>query len=365
MNPRPAFPAHCQTTAMGIMPHTDVQRALDLALSLDIPFWPQLPNVSFYEDMYVQASEHLPGIKVDLDAQRVSFDTARFHREVGEDYLARLEQPEAFTLSPRYSAVYARFLELNLARYSAIRGQIIGPVSFGFRVNDEGLKPIIYDDEVRTILFDFLQRKANAQYRQLRERNRNVFVWLDEPGLGWVFSGMTGYDDARAKADYHAFLAGIEGPRALHLCAAVNLPYLLELGMDILSFDAYQIESMPRGYAEAVGAYLRKGGIISWGIAPTDPEGQTREDPTRLAQRLSDYWQVVAGSTGMAMEQIASQSLIAPARCTLKNVGRVGAAGEEGGGKSPVFPMSAEERLVETGFEYTKQVSRILQATFL
>jgi len=31
---------NCQTTAMGIMPHTDVDRALDLALSLDIPFGP-------------------------------------------------------------------------------------------------------------------------------------------------------------------------------------------------------------------------------------------------------------------------------------------------------------------------------------
>lgn len=41
---------------MGIMPHTNVERALELALSLDIPFWPQLPNLSFYEDMYAQTS---------------------------------------------------------------------------------------------------------------------------------------------------------------------------------------------------------------------------------------------------------------------------------------------------------------------
>ena len=47
---------------MGIMPHTDIGRALELSLGLDIPFWPQLPHVSYYEDMYVQASEHFPGI---------------------------------------------------------------------------------------------------------------------------------------------------------------------------------------------------------------------------------------------------------------------------------------------------------------
>jgi len=32
--------ARCRTTAMGIMPHTDIERALELALGLDIPFWP-------------------------------------------------------------------------------------------------------------------------------------------------------------------------------------------------------------------------------------------------------------------------------------------------------------------------------------
>ena len=48
--------AGCKTTAMGIMPHTDIDRAIELAFSLDIPFWPQLPNVSFYEDMYAQSS---------------------------------------------------------------------------------------------------------------------------------------------------------------------------------------------------------------------------------------------------------------------------------------------------------------------
>jgi hypothetical protein len=65
----PSFPARCQTTAMDIMPHTDVEKALHLALSLDIPFWPQLPNTSFYEDMYVQASEGFPGIVIDIESE--------------------------------------------------------------------------------------------------------------------------------------------------------------------------------------------------------------------------------------------------------------------------------------------------------
>ncbi|UCG09639.1 MAG: hypothetical protein JSV83_01005 [Desulfobacterales bacterium] len=52
------IPGNLLTTAMAVMPHKDSTQALEVALSLDIPFWPQLPRLSYYEDMYVQASEH-------------------------------------------------------------------------------------------------------------------------------------------------------------------------------------------------------------------------------------------------------------------------------------------------------------------
>ena len=361
----PPFPANCQTTAMGIMPHTDVERALELALGLDIPFWPQLPNLSFYEDMYAQASEHFPGVRVDPDGKKIGFDMALFQQEVAGSYLESLESPETFNLSRRYSSVYQHFLDLDLACYTAIRGQTVGPISFGFRVTDEEGKSIIYDDGVRAILFDFLRQKANAQFRQLKERNGHAFVWLDEPGLGWVFSGMTGYNDVRARADYQTLLAGLEGPRGLHLCASVNLPYLLEMGSDILSFDAYQLDKMPSGYTEAVGAFLERGGIISWGIVPTDSDGQERETPQSLAEKLAGYWGVVAGETGLSPGRIAQQSLVAPARCMLKNVGNVGAAGEAEGQGDRTHLATTEEKLVETGFEYIRLLSRLLQERYL
>ena len=128
------FEGDCRTTAMGIMPHSDVDRALELALGLDIPFWPQLPNVSYFEDMYAQASEHFPGISVDVEAERITFDTARFEAELN-DYSEKMADPATFALSESHSVVYHRFLTEDLARYPAVRGQLIGPVSFGFKVH--------------------------------------------------------------------------------------------------------------------------------------------------------------------------------------------------------------------------------------
>ena len=356
--------ARCRTTAMGIMPQTDVDKALELALDLDIPFWPQLPKVSFYEDMYAQTSENFPGIVVDVEGQRISFDTAKFEEELGE-YSQTMDSAETFALSRDYSAVYHRFLAQDLNGYHAIRGQLTGPVSFGFKVVDENAKPIIYNDGIRTILFDFIQRKANIQHQELSQKNRNAFVWLDEPGLGWVFSGLSGYNDVRAKEDYQDFLNGLEGPKGLHLCANVNLPYLLELGIELLSFDAYQMEVMPKGYASAVAEFIKGGGIITWGIVPTDSASLSKETPETLAGMLSGYWEVVSRQIGLGLGQIAKQALIAPARCCLKNIGQVGAADEVGGQRVEASQISSiEERIVERAFTYLGLISSILREKY-
>ncbi len=346
------------------MPHTSVERALNLALSLDIPFYPQLPNISFHEDMYVQTSQNFPGIIVDAEKERIGFDNTKFEEELA-DYSRTMAESETFALSRSHSVAYHRFLAEDLQAYSAIRGQVTGPVSFGFRVTDEDSRPIIYNDGIRGLLFDFIQRKTNLQYRQLKQKNQNAFVWLDEPGLGWVFSGLSGYSDVQAKQDYRNFLDGLDGPRALHLCASINLPYLLDLGLDLLSFDAYQMELMPKGYANAVADFLRNGGIISWGIVPIDSESLAKETPATLAMLLSDYWEVVSRNTGLAAKQIAEQALIAPARCCLKNVGRVGASNDTAAYETKGSPdLPIEEQLVERAFVYLGTLSEILKDKF-
>ncbi|MFC1991449.1 hypothetical protein ACFLVC_01800 [Chloroflexota bacterium] len=358
------FRGNCQTTAMGIMPHSDVEKALELSMGLDIPYWPQLPNLSYYEDMYAQASEHFPGIVVDADNKKVSFDTARFEQDLAK-YSEIIDNPKKYLLSEDYSVVYHRFLEEPLDRYSAIRGQFIGPVSFGFKVMDENNMPIIYNEQVRALLYDFIQRKVDAQYNELREKNPNAFVWLDEPGLGWVFSGLSGYDDMHARRDYHSFMAGLTGPGALHLCANVNLPYLLELNIEVLSFDAYQMELMPKGYADSVAEFVKNGGIISWGIVPTDSSSLELETPDRLAERLSGYWQVVADNSGISQVQIAEQALLAPARCCLKNLGQVGASNEMPDKDKPgKCDFTVEEQVVDKAFTYLRTVSDFLKERF-
>ena len=340
---------------MGIMPHKDVDKALELVLGLDIPFWPQLPHVSLYEDMYIQTSQNFPGIEINFDKGRLTFHTAKFEENL-DDYFTKMEQTETYALTPEYSVVFQKFLSQNLHNYRAIRGQITGPVSFGFKVLDENLKPIIYNEEAKTILFDFIQKKVNVQYQELKAKNQNAFVWVDEPGLGYVFSGLSGYNDQQAKEDYFNFVQGLEGPKGLHLCADVNLPYLLELGAEILSFDAFQIGFMPKEYTQSVGEFIKKGGIISWGIVPTELKALEIQTPEKLASILSNYWEVISENTDLSLVEIAEQALVAPARCCLVDITIDSSERSK--------DSNIEERIVEKAFSFLPELSQILMKKY-
>src|SRR5208282_2504607 len=106
-----SIPGNLLTTAMAVMPHRDVDRALETALSLDVPFWPQLPLLNYHEDMYVQASEHFPGIVLDMENRTLRFSADRFALEA-EEALAHFDDSERFDISETYSVVYHRFLQM-------------------------------------------------------------------------------------------------------------------------------------------------------------------------------------------------------------------------------------------------------------
>jgi len=313
---RLSFAAELATTAMGIMPHEDVDAALEVALSTDIPFWPQLPKLAFHEDMYVQAMEHFPGVVIDEAARRIVVDSQKFMDEIPA-YLEKETDPATFRLSAEFSRVYRRFLSLDLAGFRSIRGQLISPVSLCLKICDENGKPIAYNDEIRSLAFSFIQKKVNAQVAELCEKNERAFVWVDDPGLEFIFSAMSGYNDMKAKEELDVFFDGIDGPRGIHLCGRPDWDFLFSLPVEIVSFNAYAFGDTVVTY-DSVRRFIEKGNIISWGIVPTYYEELFKEDVMSLAVRIEKMWGVLEAK-GLDRATIARNSMLAPATCNLLN----------------------------------------------
>lgn len=335
------FSPNCETTAMGIMPHQNVERALEVALSLDIPFWPQLPKVGYYEDMYVQALENFPGVQIDSAHQKIYFALSRFYEEL-PTYFEKAEDPRTFQLTEAFSLVYHRFLKKDLSGYAAIRGQMISPISLGLKIVDEDQKSILYHDEVREVLFDFIQKKVNQQYRELKEKNPNAFVWVDDPGLALIFNAMSGYNEFQAGTDLDRFLEGLEGPRGVHLCAKPDWDFLLKSKIDILSFDSFNCGALIVNYP-SLKDFVSRGGIISWGIVPTYTELLEKETVSSLLEKLEGFWEDLS-RRGVDAKKLRHQSLLAPATCNLLNPDK--------------------EKTVERAFEVLRELSKKIREKY-
>jgi len=336
------IPGNLQTTAMAVMPHKDVESALDLALTMDIPFWPQLPHVSYTEDMYVQAAEHFPGILLDMENRTLRFSMEKFILEF-EETMAHFDEPEYFDISKEYSVVYHRFLEMDFSDRPAIRGQLEGPISFGLNVVDQDKKPILFDDTIRPFMFEFMSRRINVQLERLKKLNSNAFMFVDEPGLQFLFSALSGYDSTKAKNEMEQFFAMIQRPRGVHLCGNPDWDFLLSLDLDILSLDIYQNGEIFSSYSESIKRFLDRGGVIVWGIVPTNFEPFEIENINTLEARLTEVWNLLANK-GIDREFLLSRSLISPATCCLVN--------PDG------------EKTVEKAFRVVKELSHRLQDKF-
>lgn len=283
-------------TGVGSLPHTSPYEACDLVSRYfkdDIPFWPQLPKRDFKENMYVQFSQGLPGVVIDENAKEIYINTAKdtYAQELEaayEHYLA--DDLDYFAVSPDYAGGFYEFIKRikEGAGYSFVKGQIIGPVSFGLSVTDQNKKASIYEQEFRDCLVKVLIIKARWQVRKLREAadvghrsqvtshksqdKPQIIIFIDEPYLVSVGSSffnirvedvVTMLNDCIAAIHSEGAFAGI------HCCGNTDWGIILKTNIDILNFDAYNYLESIFLYPKELDSFGQRNGILAWGIVPT------------------------------------------------------------------------------------------------
>jgi len=260
-----------------------------------------------------------------------------------EETLSRFDDPAYFDISEQYSDVYHRFLKLDLSERPAIRGQLEGPISFGMNVLDQAKRPILFEDTVRPFMYEFMAKRINVQLERLKNINPNAFMFIDEPGLQFLFSALSGYDSSAARDDVAEFLSMIERPRGIHLCGNPDWDFLLNQDMDILSLDVYLNGEIFSKYAGSIKKFLDNGGVIVWGIVPTNFEPFEAENHDTLISQLENIWSIL-DKKGIDKNYLLSKSLISPATCCLVN--------PDG------------EKTVEKAFQVVSRVSRRLRQKY-
>jgi len=300
------------------LPYPDIAPALDLIQQTlpDIPFWPQLPRRSFLESMYVQYSEGMVGVQVDATAGQIIVDTRSDHSAAVEAFYATYlsESLEPFAISPDYSAGFPAFVQ-QAQRWSGaicLKGHITGPISFGLKVTDQDLRPSLYDDTLRDVIIKTLARKAQWQERELRRLHPHTLIFVDEPYLASFGSSLIKLNEDEVIAYLDEVFAGISGIKGVHCCGNTDWGLITRTQAQVLSFDAYNYAVEFSLYAPALEAFLRRGGIIAWGIVPTTAEDVDREDLPSLLNRLNEAMERLAAK-GIPGDRIRRQALITTA----------------------------------------------------
>ncbi|MBL7183158.1 MAG: methionine synthase [Anaerolineae bacterium] len=309
---------------VGSIPHTDPQAACELVLEhfSHIPTWPQLPRRTFLENMYVQFSEGFPSVV--LEDERIYVDRGRdLDPGLERLYLAYLENDLSYgTTSPDYAAGLAAFPQ-KLSAIShqplAIKGQVTGPISWGLTMVDQDRRPVLYDDILADALAKHLRLKAAWQEQELRQIAPTTLVFIDEPYMSAFGSAYISLNREQVITLLEEVFAGLTGIKGTHCCGNTDWSLLLSTSAEIISFDTYSYAQAFSLYAGEVKAFLKRGGIIAWGIVPADDEKALMSETVEsLVARLHEAMNLLVRK-GISFDELINASLITPS-CGLRTL---------------------------------------------
>lgn len=310
------FAGHALPTGIGSLPHTSPEQALKVILANfpQLPYWPQLPKRDFRENMYADFSEDLPSVQIDLahewmgaviDDNLLPQIEAFYGRYLAED-------PDLFSISLEYaSGLYAlREHREELRRAKWIKGQVTGPISFGLKVTDQNLRPMLYDDALRDVLVKQIVRKAQWQERFLAELGPTL-IFVDEPSLSLIGASVVALNRDEVVRDLEEVFSSMRGLKGTHCCGNTDWSLLLATSVDVISFDAYNYAENLALFADDVKRFLKRGGALAWGIVPTVEEQIMSETSAHLAQRLDEAMGLLFRK-GIDRDLLYEQALITP-----------------------------------------------------
>lgn len=304
---------NCHPTCIGSLPHRDPAKAVDLILQRlrAIPYWPQLSNLGFQENMYAQFASHLPGIKVDAARKRITVDLTdldpeSFYTAVVSDDLDHFAPTEA-----NFHGLY-ELLRRDLPKdILAVKGHVTGPVSMGLQIFDAAGKSVVYDETYSEIVRKNQNMMLRWQEKRLREKCSRTIMFLDEPSLSLIGTPFAAISSQSVISWINEVFEGAEGFKGVHCCGNTDWPMVLEADIDIVSFDAYNYGHTIALYPEAVSAFLERGGSLAWGIVPNGEEGLQSETDESLVGRLEQLMLALANK-GIDLDLLKRTSLITP-----------------------------------------------------
>lgn len=291
------------------------------------PHWPQLPNLGIESSFVAQYLSPLieTGVIKGLATPRFQVEAPDWTERVTRFYelYLRAESGESkaldsFGFSPEAGIGFERFCKDIEQRdpegVLLIKGQLSGPLTIGLQITDAGRRASYYDETQRDLLVKALAMHGEWQTKCLRRFDYPVLISIDDPSL-YAYGASTHVTLKREIlisqineiADGILRQGGIPG---VHVCAGTDWTLLFDSKVQVVNFDAYEYMTSMLVLAGRINEFLKRGGILSWGIVPTSNKA-LEETVESLQKRLEgNIAELVA--RGVNESRLRAQSMLTP-----------------------------------------------------
>lgn len=301
------------TTGIGSLPHTDPEAACRLVLEkFDIPFWPQLPKLSFHEFMIPQYSEGLPFLRIDEKKESLWIERDE------SNSLTRFYEAYTDDLKLAISEEYAKGLHTFITivkenHFDYLKGHVTGPLTFTLGLKTADGRLVYFDEELREISLMVLKAKIRWQIEILKKYADQVIIFIDEPVLSALGSssyiGVSPEETLRLLREASDAVKEAGGIAGIHCCSKADWPLVINSGVNIINFDAYDYIETVSLYPDEFSGFLKNSGYLAWGIVPTTESIQI-ENTDSIKRRFDKGLETLAKS--ISPDLLLSRILLTP-----------------------------------------------------
>jgi hypothetical protein len=267
------FVAAGTVTGIGSLPFKSIAPAIQTVaeFSPEVPFWPQLPQLSERESIVGQGLGVLEnlieprneGYGYQVKEGRLDAVVETLHRSRGE-------------LTPGNAAGFGAFEDaLSSGVFSsaaAVKGQIEGPITLSAYLFHKG-RPFLSDPALFAAVVFHVSQIVGWQIDRLKLAGLPVLLFVDEPALCLDAPSAKAIPEEHRLNPLAATLqdARTRGAYAgLHCCAARPFERMCRVEPDIISFDAHEGLDLFFTDWHALD-FIQQGGTVAYGIVPTRP----------------------------------------------------------------------------------------------
>jgi methionine synthase II (cobalamin-independent) len=306
-------------TGIGSMPHKDADGALDLIFKYfpNAPFWPQLPKRDVREGMIAQFAENLPCLKLTGDG--LLFD-GRWRDKELEMFYERIIAFDTDYFKIRMNSAsglygfYERLKKTDLEKIEFIKCQVTGPFTFAAGINDDKAVALLHDEILMQAILKGIAMKALWQIKLFREFRKKIILFVDEPYLGCFGSAYTALNREEVIAGLTELAGTLKSSDILlgvHCCGNTDWSIFTDIeDIDIISFDAFNFLERLALYADNLKEFFKKGGLLCWGIVPTQ-EFRDKTDKDSLITKIESGIETLV-KKGLDKDLLWNSLLVSP-----------------------------------------------------